>query len=58
MASVCDNTCKGCIYRQQFHESLPYCNYIMVTSKKRPCKAGKGCTVRRTGRKKNNFTTK
>lgn len=47
--SVCDSTCRGCIY---FGTFLRNCEYYMQTEQHRPCPAGKGCTVRTTKRGK------
>lgn len=40
--------CRGCDY--VFHPlcDVYYCQYIVKTGHRRPCKAGKGCTVRKT----------
>lgn len=43
--------CEGCAYRKVFTAgSLPYCDYFLMTNKRRPCPGGDGCTVRITKR--------
>lgn len=42
--------CLGCGYYRPLNQSetAQYaCNYILVNKKKRPCKFGKGCKVKR-----------
>lgn len=39
--------CRGCIYHGKVSGDT-CCDYILVTQRRRPCKAGKDCTVRRT----------
>lgn len=50
VASVCDQHCKGCVYFYEYGEtsSLKVCEYMFQTGNRRPCHAGKGCTVRAT----------
>ena len=49
--SVCSRYCKGCVYNADLSSfAYGYCNYIFVEKKRRPCSAGKGCTVRKKGR--------
>ena len=54
---VCTKWCDACIYRKSFTSgSIPYCDYLCMTGKKRPCPAGDGCSVRvarRVYRKRN-----
>lgn len=45
--SLCDSSCRGCIY---FGTFLRSCEYMIQTGNLRPCPAGKGCTVRTTKR--------
>lgn len=42
-----DHPCAGCVHFYGAYEANRCCNYILDTGKKRPCKAGKDCTVRR-----------
>ena len=46
MNGICDSYCRGCIYRGGNSEEIKSCNYYLMTSIRRPCPAGKGCTVR------------
>ena len=49
--SVCNRNCKGCVYNAEVAtHKWGYCNYIFVERKRRPCPAGKGCTVKKIGR--------
>ena len=53
MNGLVDSYCRGCKYLM--YVSCPNtkqkaCDYIGATKKRRPCPAGKGCTVRETGR--------
>ncbi len=42
--SVCDKTCRSCIYSSTVSETGPVtCDYILVTGNRRGCPAGKGC---------------
>ena len=42
-----DEFCDGCIYLGgENRNDLKCCNYFLRTDKRRPCPAGKGCTVR------------
>ena len=50
--NVCDETCEGCMYYAQVNRLDWFCNYYFKTDKRRPCPAGKGCTVRREKRRK------
>lgn len=48
---VCTKYCDACIYRKTITSGvIPYCDYICMTLKRRPCPAGDGCTVRTTRR--------
>ena len=46
MMSVVIEYCEGCFYRKTFASLGPYCDYLCMTGRKRPCPAGDGCTVR------------
>lgn len=48
-----DNYCRPCIYsgRNQNTKNPCSCDYFLATGKRRPCPAGRGCTVRELGRK-------
>ena len=35
--------CKGCIY---YFSTSGTCDYLIMTGKRRPCPAGKGCSVK------------
>lgn len=51
MPSKCDKTCRACVYSQKAligSAGEYWCEYILETKRRRPCPAGKGCTVRRT----------
>lgn len=42
--SVCDSTCRSCIYSSTVSETEPVtCDYILVTGNRRGCPAGEGC---------------
>ena len=43
---VCDRYCLNCIYYIGSSDCLLYCNYYLMTDKRRPCDPGTGCTVR------------
>lgn len=48
---VCTKYCDPCTYRKSFTSgTIPYCDYLCMTGKLRPCPAGDGCTVRVTRR--------
>ena len=49
--SVCDETCKSCIYSTAMSTWGICCNYILVTGNMRRCPAGKGCERRIVGEK-------
>ena len=53
MVKLVDKYCEGCIYLTDMHydDVRSACYYIVITGKRRPCKCGKGCTVKRTGEK-------
>lgn len=42
--------CRGCIYHGKAWGDT-CCNYILMEKRRRPCKAGEGCTVRTIGKK-------
>lgn len=44
MNGVCDTYCTGCEFLAKTADV--YCDYITAAGRRRPCKAGKGCTVR------------
>ncbi len=49
---VCDSFCKGCWYNQYASgDSSTLCTYFLETGVRRPCPAGTGCTVKKTGRR-------
>lgn len=49
--SVCTKYCDVCIYRKTFTSgATPFCDYLCMIGKPRPCPAGDGCTVRVTRR--------
>ncbi|MBR4702326.1 MAG: hypothetical protein IKO91_00635 [Oscillospiraceae bacterium] len=50
LPGVCDDTCKGCIFRSWLH-SWTICDFIGITGYRRGCPAGKGCTRRIVGDK-------
>ncbi len=45
MNGVCDTYCEGCEYLAK--SSDVYCDYNSIEGHKRPCRAGRDCTVRR-----------
>ena len=45
MNGVCDTYCEGCEYLAK--SSDVYCDYNSIEGRKRPCRAGRDCTVRR-----------
>ena len=48
---VCTKYCDACVYRKVFTGGWhPYCDYLCMVGKPRPCPAGDGCTVRSTRR--------
>lgn len=49
MAGVCDAFCKGCAFYEPYSGT---CNYFLSTGQIRPCPAGTGCSVKRTGNKR------
>ena len=46
--------CKDCTYGSIAGEHI-ICNYFLSTGIRRPCPAGDGCTVKKKGRKVNNW---
>lgn len=49
-----DSYCRGCIYLAPIScvsTKNRACDYIGATDRRRPCPAGKGCTVRKTGKR-------
>lgn len=49
-ANTCDSFCDGCIYVRRVGVAGRSCAYLDVEGKRRPCLAGKGCTVKTTSR--------
>ena len=48
---VCTKYCDECVYRKSFISGvLPFCDYLCMTGKVRPCPAGDECSVRVTRR--------
>ena len=43
---VCDSYCRKCIYFMGWGGEYKFCNYYLITDKRRPCDPGTGCTVR------------
>lgn len=62
MNGMCDETCKGCAYVRVMAGEIGFgnrrtrktawCDFIGVNRHSHPCPAGKGCTVRRTKRRR------
>ena len=44
--NVCDGYCHSCIYYIGANNASYFCNYYLLTDKRRPCDPGTGCTVR------------
>ena len=42
-----EHPCEGCLHYYGCYESTKCCNYIFDMDMRRPCPAGKGCTVKR-----------
>ena len=38
--------CDGCYYQKHFTGAGPYCDYLCMVGKRRPCPPGEGCTAR------------
>ena len=49
--SVCDSTCRPCIYHATVTGGALVCDYLLVMGRRRGCPAGKGCTERIAGKK-------
>ena len=49
---VCDKYCNGCVFYSGSSLTFKVCEYMLMTDHRRPCPAGKGCTVKtkRNGR--------
>ena len=45
------NYCDGCFYQKQFTSLGPYCDYICMVGKRRPCPPGDGCTAKLIAKK-------
>lgn len=43
--------CNGCIYWGGGYDGSECCNYIFIEDERRPCPAGKDCTVRVKGKR-------
>jgi predicted nucleic acid-binding Zn ribbon protein len=52
---VCDRFCDGCVFLALATGDLRVCEYFFCTRERRPCPAGTGCTVKKTGKKKTNW---
>lgn len=62
MNGMCDETCKGCVYVRVMAGEIGFsnrrtrqtawCDFIGANGHSRPCPARKGCTVRRTKRRR------
>ena len=52
MGKVCDRYCLNCIYYIGVAGDACFCNYYLMTDKRRPCDAGTGCTVRELRKRK------
>lgn len=49
---ICDDFCEGCVFNQNVSgDWSTCCVYYLVTNIRRPCPAGAGCTVKKTGKK-------
>ena len=48
--SLCTKHCDNCIYRKKFSFNTPYCDYLCMTGKRRPCPGGDECTAKVTRR--------
>lgn len=51
MVKLVDEFCEGCIYLTDMHydDVRSACYYSVIEGKAKPCKCGKGCTVKRIG---------
>lgn len=57
MNGVCDKYCKDCVYNNlAVGEDIVLCTYYFKTNTRRPCPAGTGCTVKKTGKKSGAWT--
>lgn len=54
MNGLVDSYCRGCVHLAKLSagDHTKFCDYIGATGKCRPCPAGKGCTVRKAGKRK------
>lgn len=43
---VVSEYCEKCFYRKTFTSMGPYCDYLCMVGRPRPCPAGDGCTAR------------
>lgn len=48
--SVCDETCRPCVYHGTA-AGLITCDHLLITGERRGCPAGKGCIRRKKGRR-------
>ena len=52
MQGVVTKYCRNCeYYWQSSNRANETCDYMLATNKLRPCPAGDGCTVKKTGKK-------
>ena len=49
--SVCDSTCRPCIYHATVTGGMIVCDYLLVMGRRRGCEAGKNCRQRINGKK-------
>lgn len=50
--NICDEYCDGCAYLNRAGGTvIRCCNYYLTTGAHRPCPAGTGCIVKRSGKK-------
>ena len=52
LPTTVDKYCIGCKYYTEIYLKLHYCSYLFREGKRRPCPAGKGCTVKKKGKPK------
>ncbi len=46
-SGLCEDGCIGCFYWRELYDDLFACHYMLHTGERRPCEAGKKCTVRK-----------
>lgn len=49
--SVCDESCRHCIFHATVTGGMIVCDYLLVMGRRRGCEAGKNCTQRINGKK-------